>query len=150
MSETSRADDVADLAELAHAYADALDRRDWAALDNVFTADVRADYNGVHVLHGRNDLVAMIRTYLDACGPTQHLMGNHRVTLDRDGDGDRARLTVKMRVHHVGAGERADLTYECFGWYHAEAIRTAQGWRFRGWRQEVTAELGTQELFLPA
>lgn len=146
MSETSVADDRSELAELAHAYADALDRRDWPALDDVFTHDVRADYNGVHVLRGRTDLVAMIRTYLDRCGPTQHLMGNHRVTVD----GDRARLSVKMRVHHIGAGVRADLTYECFGWYHADAIRTPQGWRFRGWRQEVTAELGTHEVFVLA
>ncbi|MFI6588228.1 nuclear transport factor 2 family protein [Embleya sp. NPDC050493] len=132
------------VADLANAYADALDRREWQALDEVFTADLAADYNGQYVISGRDAVVAMIRSYLDPCGPTQHLLGNHRVAVD----GDRAQLTVKMRVHHIGAGERADRTYECFGWYHAEAARTARGWRLSTWRQEVTAELGTRDVFV--
>jgi hypothetical protein len=137
-------DDRAAVTELAYMYADALDRRDWAALDAVFAEDVHADYAGLYVLDQRRDLVAMIRGFLDPCGPTQHLMGNPRVALD----GDTATLTVKMRVHHIGTGERSHLTYECFGWYHAEAMRTANGaWQIRSWRQEVTAEVGTQEVF---
>ncbi|NUU24285.1 MAG: nuclear transport factor 2 family protein [Streptomycetaceae bacterium] len=138
------AEDRYAVADLANAYADALDRRAWDTLDDVFAADLTADYNGEYVLTGRDTVVAMIRSYLDPCGPTQHLLGNHRVTVD----GDRAQLTVKMRVHHIGAGDRAALTYECFGWYHAEAVRTADGWRIAVWRQEVTAELGTRELFV--
>ncbi|MGW0662976.1 nuclear transport factor 2 family protein [Streptodolium elevatio] len=141
--ETAAADRFA-VTDLANAYADALDRRDWAALDDVLTEDVAADYNGQHVINGRRTVVGMIRGYLDACGPTQHLLGNHRVTVD----GDRAELTVKMRVHHIGAGRHAALTYECFGWYHADAVRTADGWRLATWRQEVTAELGTRDLFV--
>jgi SnoaL-like protein len=143
---TTHASSAADrfaVTDLANTYADALDRRDWTALGDVFASDVSADYNGQHVITGRSTVVAMIRGYLDPCGPTQHLLGNHRVRID----GDRAELTVKMRVHHIGAGEHADLTYECFGWYHAEAERTPAGWRLVVWRQEVTAELGTRDLF---
>jgi ketosteroid isomerase-like protein len=138
------AQDRLDVADLVNAYAEALDRRDWSALDEVFTADVVADYNGQYSLTGRHAVTDMIRTYLDPCGPTQHLLGNHRVTVD----GDRARLSVKMRVHHIGAGDRAGFTYECFGWYHAEAVRTSARWRIETWRQEVTAELGTRDVFV--
>jgi len=130
--------------EILNTYADALDRREWSTLDTVFTPEVAADYNGAHVIEGRTDVVAMIRTYLDLCGPTQHLLGNHRVTVN----GDTATASVKMRVHHIGTGTRSTLTYECFGWYHAEALRTVDGWRVANWRQEVTAELGTQEVFV--
>ncbi|WP_327295155.1 MULTISPECIES: nuclear transport factor 2 family protein [unclassified Streptomyces] len=38
-----------DLADLVNTYADALDRRDWSALDAVFAPEVSADYNGRHL-----------------------------------------------------------------------------------------------------
>lgn len=127
---------------LLHSYADALDRRDWAALDRVFAPDVKANYAGAEVVDGRDNLVGMIRGYLDKCGPTQHLMGHEHAVID----GDRASMSAKMRVHHVGANRR-DLVFEVFGWYHAEADRTPDGWRIVGWRQEVTHEVGTYEVF---
>ncbi|MFE3983008.1 nuclear transport factor 2 family protein [Nocardia tengchongensis] len=134
--------DTAAVIGLLHTYADALDRRDWAALDDVFAADVRADYAGSEIRTGAGDLVAMIRGYLDNCGPTQHLMGNERARIS----GDHATATVKMRVHHVAANA-PDLTFEVFGWYHAEAQRTADGWRITAWRQEATHHVGTFEVF---
>lgn len=101
----------------------ALDRRDWASLDNVF-ADETANYAGAEIVDGRESLTGMIRGYLDKCGPTQHFMGHERAVVD----GDRASVSAKMRVHHNGA-DRPDLTFEVFGWYHAEAARTPKGWR---------------------
>ncbi|WP_067722466.1 nuclear transport factor 2 family protein [Nocardia yamanashiensis] len=127
---------------LLHDYADALDRRDWASLNSVFAADVTANYSGAEIVDGRERLTGMIRGYLDKCGPTQHLMGHERAVVD----GDRASVSAKMRVHHIGA-DRPDLTFEVFGWYHAEAARTPEGWRIVSWRQEVTHEVGTYEVF---
>ncbi|UGT53430.1 nuclear transport factor 2 family protein [Nocardia asteroides] len=135
--------DKLDIVDLAYAYADALDRRDWSALDAVFTPDMTADYAGEYELTGREQVVGMIRTFLDPCGPTQHLLSNPRVRVD----GDTAELSIKLRVHHLGAGEHSALTYEIFGWYHALVTRTPCGWRIHHWRQEVTAELGTRDLF---
>lgn len=129
---------------LFYAYADALDRRAWGDLDEVFDPEVTVDYAGQYTIAGRPGVVAMIRSYLDPVGPTQHLMANPRVKVE----GDRARASIKMRVHHVGAGERSSLTYECFGWYYAEATRGSQGWRVVSWRQEVTHQLGTMDVFV--
>ncbi|MGW5106389.1 nuclear transport factor 2 family protein [Nocardia sp. NPDC004123] len=127
---------------LLHRYADALDRRDWAGLDGVFAPDVKADYAGAEIVDGRDNLVTMIRGYLDKCGPTQHLMGHEQAAVD----GEHATVSAKMRVHHIGAN-RPDLVFEVFGWYHAEAAYTSDGWRIVGWRQEVTHEVGTHEVF---
>lgn len=135
-------DDVDAVRGLLHDYADALDRREWDALDGVFASDVRADYAGAEIRTGAPGLIAMIRGYLDNCGPTQHLMGNVRVRVT----GDHATATAKMREHHVGAN-RPDLSFEVFGWYHAQASRTAEGWRITDWRQEATHHLGTFEVF---
>ncbi|WP_408639389.1 nuclear transport factor 2 family protein [Nocardia yamanashiensis] len=80
--------------------------------------------------------------YLDKCGPTQHFIGHERAVVD----GDHASVTAKMRVHHIGA-DRPDLTFEVFGWHHAEAARTPESRRIVSWRQEVTHEVGTYEVF---
>ena len=130
--------------DLFNRYADALDSRKWSDLDDVFDPEVTVNYGGAYLIQGRPNVVAMIRSFLDLCGPTQHLMGNHRAHIE----GDSARGSVKMRVHHVGSGERAALTYECFGWYFAESIRTDHGWRVVSWRQQVTHELGTRDVFV--
>ncbi|MGW4533594.1 nuclear transport factor 2 family protein [Nocardia sp. NPDC004340] len=134
--------DATEVIGLLHRYADALDRRDWAALDTVFSPDVSADYAGSEIASGRDNLAGMIRGYLDGCGPTQHLMGNESAAID----GETGTVTAKMRVHHIGQG-RPDLQYEVFGWYHATVRRGPEGWRIVSWRQEVTHELGTYEVF---
>ena len=56
-------------------FARAMDARDWTALDTITVDDIRADL-GAGELAGRDALVANMRSFLDACGPTQHLLGN--------------------------------------------------------------------------
>ncbi|WP_433591431.1 nuclear transport factor 2 family protein [Nocardia sp. CA-145437] len=102
--------DETEVIGLLHRYADALDRRKWEVLETVFSHDVSADYAGSEIVSGRGNLVGMIRGYLDACGPTQHLMGNESAAID----GETGTVTAKMRVHHIGEG-RPDLHYEVFG-----------------------------------
>src|SRR5688572_17504432 len=84
--------------------ASAFDRREWAALDDVFSPDAIA-----YGADGRDAVVATVRSFLGGCGPSQHLLGNHEVVID----GDTARSVCKARVLHVGAEELAHLTYEC-------------------------------------
>lgn len=111
----------------------AFDRRDWAALDEVFTTDAVA-----YGAEGRDAVVAFVRGFLGGCGPSQHLLGNHHVEVD----GDTARSVCKARVFHVGAGERSHLSYECFGNYWDDLVRTDAGWRIRAREFEVTIQLG--------
>jgi hypothetical protein len=118
----------------------AFDQRDWAALDEVFTDDATA-YGAT----GRDGVVATVRTFLGGCGPSQHLLGNHQITVD----GDTARSTCKARVLHVGAGDRAELTYECCGNYRDELVRTQDGWRISARDFEVTISLGDFSVLQP-
>ncbi|UKD52595.1 nuclear transport factor 2 family protein [Amycolatopsis sp. FU40] len=113
------------IVEVVNRYSYSLDERDWDSLDQVFTADAVGRYGG-QALNGRAAIVASIRSFLDGCGPSQHLLGNHIVELD----GDQAIARCKARVYHYGAGERAALApYECFGVYRDRLRRTAEGWR---------------------
>jgi hypothetical protein len=122
-------------------YATALDRRSWPLLDDVFTPDVAAEWAGAR-WSGRDELVAMIRSHLDGCGPTQHLLGNYDVAVE----GDRADATCRVRAFHVGRGDRSHLTYEMLGFYRAVLVRTGDGWRVAEWHGETTHELGTRDV----
>lgn len=108
-------------------YAVALDRRDWALLDDVFADDAVAHYR-TGTCHGRAEIVAMVRRHLGGCGPSQHLLGNHQVVVD----GDSASSSCAARVLHLGAGSRAELVpFEVFGTYRDSLAKTAAGWRIR-------------------
>jgi hypothetical protein len=90
-------------------------------------------------------VVTTIRSFLGGCGPSQHLLGNYDVTVS----GDSARSVCKARVLHVGAGDRADRTYECCGNYHVELVRTPAGWRLQRREFEVTISLGDMSVLRP-
>lgn len=117
--------------------ASALDGRDWDGLGALFT-DSATGYGA----SGRTAIIVRIRDHLGGCGPSQHLLGNHRVHLAVDGDEDRARSLTYARVFHVGAGNFSELSYECFGEYSDHWIRTPQGWRISSRKFRVSFDLG--------
>jgi hypothetical protein len=118
----------------------AFDRRDWDALDEVFTEDAHG-----YGVDGRNAVRDFVRSFLGGCGPSQHLLGNHHVLVD----GETARSVCKARVFHVGAGERSYLSYECFGNYWDDLVLTDSGWRISRRRFEVTITLGDPSVLQP-
>ena len=141
-------DDLLAEREIQHVlyrYARACDGRDWAGYDFVFAEDAEADYNGLIQLQGRANIVSSIRSMLGGCGPSLHLMGNPEIGVEGDG----ALARVYIRAFHRGLGEKADLTYECFGEYQASLRRLPEGWRVTHWRMRVDAETGTQEVLGP-
>jgi len=126
--------------EVVVGVAAAFDRRDWAALDELFADDATG-----YGVSGRDEVVRFVRRFLGGCGPSQHLLGNHQVEVD----GDRARSVCKARVLHVGAGERSHLTYECFGDYRDELVRGGSGWMISGREFDVTITLGDPSVLRP-
>lgn len=58
-------------------------------------------------------------------------------------NGDEAEATTKVRVIHIGAGERARLTpYESIGVYEDLLRRTPEGWRIVHRRFDVQISIG--------
>jgi hypothetical protein len=125
-------------------YAEALDQRRWELLEQVFVPDVDFDF-GEWSAHSLPEAVATMRSYLDGCGPSQHLLGNYRVDLD----GDRATSRVYVRASHVGVGRAAGKSYEMAGEYADELRRTPAGWRSVKRRAQVFFELGSREVLGP-
>jgi 3-phenylpropionate/cinnamic acid dioxygenase small subunit len=135
--------DRLDVIDVVNRYATALDARDWDLLDRVFAEDVRAEFG--RPLPGRAAVKELVRAHLGGCGPTQHLLANHRVEVA----GDEATCVTSVRAFHAGRGSRAGQTYELFGEYHDRLRRGASGWRIVARRMVVTHETGSREVLGP-
>lgn len=120
--------------------AGALDAKDWPAIAASFTADAQG-----YGAHGRDAIVARVRDHLGGCGATQHLLGNHRITLD----GDTASSLTYARVHHVGAGPKEGSFFECMGEYVDHWVRTGQGWQLTYRAFDMRIRLGDFDALRP-
>lgn len=134
-------DDRAAVIDTVNRYATALDARDWALLDEVFTPDAVGDY-GAGPLHGREALRELVRRMLGGSGPSQHLLANHRVELD----GDAARCVCQVRAFSAGAGAAAGRSYELLGEYRDRLVRTPEGWRIAHREMSVHHEIGSRDV----
>jgi hypothetical protein len=63
------------------------------------------DYSTGARVEGPDRVIAQIRNMLGGCGPTQHLLGNHVVTVD----GDHATSSCKVRAFSAGPPTRRTL-----------------------------------------
>jgi hypothetical protein len=127
-------------------FARACDDRDWAAFETVFAPDVTVDFPGFFAMEGRDAVIANIRSLLGGCGPSQHLIGNFVVTAA----GKSAESRCYTRAFHAGLGDRAAVTYEVMGEYHAHWRRLSEGWRVTEWVMKVRCELGDRSILGPA
>ncbi|WP_206065102.1 nuclear transport factor 2 family protein [Nocardioides sp. JQ2195] len=125
--------------QLAH-IASALDRRDDDFLRDAFTPDAHG-----YGKDGAEAIVAQVRSHLGGVGATQHLLGNHRVTVD----GDTARSLTYARVHHVGAGPMEGSFFECMGEYDDQWQRTPEGWKLARRRFDMQIMLGDFAVLRP-
>lgn len=128
----------------AHArYAHALDTRDWSILDSVFDEQAVACYGPETRCSGRAAIVSSIRSFLDRCGPTQHMLGNLYV----DVESGRAHSRCSIRAAHQGLGDMTHLTFEAFGRYEAVWVCSTGSWRAVEWNMIVGHQTGSQEIF---
>ena len=131
-------------------YARACDTRDWAAMDEVFTADAHAHYGSWHC-PDRAALVGMVRQHLSGCGPTQHLLGNLVVQPLAPEHASPApgavwRSHTAVRAGHRGAGSLKALRYDALGEYVDDWVATPSGWRIAYRRMAMALEMGDRRV----
>lgn len=133
-----------DIGRAIYRFARAMDERDWAALDDMVVPEATADL-GMGLVSGRAAIVTFIRSFLDDCGPTQHLIGNVVV----DVDGERAASRCYVHDMHQGAGEKASLTFSTLGEYHDRWVRRDGSWWMVHRRKLNHAHIGSIEVLGP-
>ena len=103
-------------------WADAVDRRDWAAVRAAFTDDATSDLPASGGHGDPDSMLAAIRTIIERLELTQHHLSNHLV--ERDGDLLVARCYVMAQ--HVRARDRAAATFT-FGGRYTDRLRLDDG-----------------------
>lgn len=133
----ARLSDRLEIDDLLVRYATAIDARDWALLDTVFTADATLDYRSAGGIRGT---YREVRDWLASVLPvftwTQHLVVNRAVELDAGAD----RATAVSVFHNpnglVVAGE--PWLFTVGGRYHDRFARVPEGWRIVTRVEETT------------
>jgi hypothetical protein len=123
-------------------FARAMDERDWTALEEFTRADMTADL-GRGELVGRDNIVRFIRSFLDKCGATQHLLGNVII----DVDGTTAQSSADVIDMHLGSGEKAGLTFHTLGRYNDQWLKVDERWLMVRRVKENRGWVGALEIF---
>jgi hypothetical protein len=88
-----------------------------------------------------------MRSFLDDCGPTQHLLGN--LTIEVDADGTHARSRCYVSDMHVGAGGDDQRTFSTLGEYVDDWRRVDGRWWLVHRRKHSRAFLGSFDVLGP-
>ncbi len=126
-------------------YADALDSKRWAQLEDVFTEDAKADWPTNVTSGSCAEIIAFVEEFLGTDEiVTHHFIGSvTAVALDAD----RAEANAHMRAYHGGIGPRAGLFEESLGSFSGTLVRTPAGWRFTHFKERIFVMLGGPEVF---
>lgn len=128
--------DRLEIQDLVTRYANAIDARDWDALDSVFTPDATIDYTESGGAKGRYpEIKAWLPTALGAFPAFQHLVGNTQAMIDGDTATARTMLFNPM-VHRDAEGR--EQTFFMGLWYRDRLVRTADGWRISDRHEEAS------------
>ncbi len=146
--------DRADISQVLHSYATAIDTRDWDLLATCFTEDLEADFRdfgGREVVKGRDVWLEIIKGTIQGLDATHHLTANHVHQID----GDTATLTAYLQALHRLDTARSDPEYTVGGYYTCEMVRTDReaangGWRMRRYALNVTWHRGNRDILRQA
>jgi hypothetical protein len=125
MSDLQTLLDEREIRNLAFRYCRALDTKNWPLLDEVFLPDATAELGTPTTLDGIDAIRTRIRTALEHLDDSQHLVGNHEITVD----GDVATHRCYLQAQHIRAAAVGGPNYIVAGRYEDRLTRTSQGWR---------------------
>lgn len=123
-------------------FARAMDARDWPELLRIMAADATGDL-GTGPLASPQAVVDCIAGYLDACGATQHLLGNLLVEVD----GDAATSRCYVSDMHLGPAGQEHVTFATLGDYHDRWARQDGVWRMVHRTKINRAHIGSLAVF---
>jgi len=144
--------DRAAISDVVHAYANGLDRRDWALYRSIFTDTIDMEFTSVGLRSGSyqaDDWVRSAQTLFAGFSATQHTSSNHV----HDIRGDVAICLSNMQAEHFIAREAGDGLggpdadrWTIGGFYRNELVRQPDGWKLKRVALTVTWSRGNPEV----
>lgn len=119
--------DRLEIEQLLVDYASAIDRKDFDALDDVFTADAYIDYRAMGGIDGRYPQIkAWLAQVLPNFPNYFHMVGN--LSLKVEGDSARSSVICFNPMQVTLPDGKSQVMFLGL-WYHDKFTRTARGWR---------------------
>ena len=130
--------DRLEIQQLITDYANAIDSRNFDALDRVFTSDAYIDYRALGGVDGRYPAIkAWLAQVLPNFPRYTHLVGN--IGIELEGDSARARTACINPMEVPSPGGGSQVMWLAL-WYVDRFVRTREGWRM----SERVEEAGVQ------
>jgi hypothetical protein len=134
--------DLTEIRALRDRFGQAVDARDWAALDALFTPTVDVDLSAFGVPAGpmpRDALVSIFgHSFRDPAVKTMQVYSGAVITLT----GDTATAVTQLYGHHHHPEAPGGDTFELRALYHDGLSRTPEGWRIASTRLQVSSMIG--------
>jgi hypothetical protein len=134
-------EDEREIARVATALDDAVDRKDWPAARALLADTVNADFSSLGAAAGPLAADALIDAWRRGLHPQKvsvHLRAGGLIAIDRDG----ATMISHGFALNALPQRMANQYWEGWGRYEHHFVRTAGGWRIDGLRFTLTAERG--------
>ena len=127
--------DRLEIQDLLTSYCDAIDSRNWNALDDIFTPDAIIDYTEAG---GAKGTLEEIKLYLDKVlkpfSGMQHMLGLPMIKSTGDEASARTILFNPMVIEKEGNPN----VFFVGLWYRDKLVRTSKGWRIQSRHEELS------------
>ena len=136
------------IGDVLYTYAAGLDAQDWDLWRTAFADEITFDMSAVHgrppITESIDKTISYIRIQFAGFEATQHMITNHRPTVD----GDSARVLAHMRAEHWVDPSLAPERdrYSMFGYYDDRLVRTPDGWKLTDVQLNLTRTEGNPEV----
>ena len=123
-------------------FARAMDNRDWQTIRAITSPDLIADF-GTGDITGNDEVIAFIRSFLQHCGITQHMLGNVIIDIA----GDTATSQAYVADLHLSAHDHSDQYFRTLGAYADTWSKVDGAWIMTQRRKDNRATLGAIDIF---
>lgn len=123
-------------------FARAMDDRDWDTIQSITTGDLKAEF-GMGEIQGNVAVIEFIRSFLDNCGTTQHILGNILI----DVDGDKATSESYVSDMHLSKDTTKDIDFRTLGNYFDQWSKIDGSWLMTHRIKDNRATVGSLDVF---
>ena len=125
-------------------FARAMDERDWESIKSITADDIKAEF-GMGEIQGSTAVIDFMRSFLDNCGITQHLLGNIII----DVVGDKATSQSYVSDMHLSKDPANDSHFRTLGDYSDKWSKVDGTWIMTHRVKDNRASMGSMDVFKP-